>query len=58
MSNLDEQLQRNAASMALLKSMGKLADEVLAEREGRRELECDWQSRRRCRQSTNEEGET
>ena len=43
---LDERQQRFQASMALLESMGQLADEILAEREERLNLERDWQSRR------------
>ena len=49
---LDEQQQRFQASMALLESMGQLADEIVAERGKRRELEESFNGRR-CKPKSN-----
>ena len=42
---IDEQQQRHAASMELLKKMGAFVDEMTEERDERRELEKDYQAR-------------
>ena len=52
MSKLTEQQQRFQASMALLESMGQLADEIVAERGKRRELEESFNGRR-CKPKSN-----
>ena len=45
MNRIDEQQARHQASMALLKKMGQLADDLLQEREQRRDLEKSYRAR-------------
>jgi hypothetical protein len=46
MTSQEEQQQRNQASMSLLEKMGRLADEIIEERDNQQRLEKSWQERR------------
>ena len=52
--NKQDEHQRNQASMSLLEKMGKLADEIIEERDNQQRLEKSWQERRHLEPVENE----